>query len=86
MAAAAEEKVHDGPDFAPAGPRRHVDRQPRSDLRRQRQDLVLGAAQHHPVQLHGQFFEVRRAVGLPAEVGLLRGAVAFREREEAPSE
>ena len=45
--------------------------------------LVLRAAQHHAVQLHGQLLEVRRAVGLPAEVVVLGGAVALREREKA---
>ena len=53
---------------------------------RQRQHLILRAAQHHAVQLHGQLLEVRRAVRLPAVVGLLGGAIALRKREEAPSE
>ena len=63
-----------------------VDRQPRSQLRRQRQDIVLRSAQHDAVQLHRELVDVRGAAGLPAKLPFLRRAVALREREEAAPE
>ena len=83
---AADQQLHDFPHVARAGARRHLDRQPRPQLRRQRQDIVLRSAQHDAVQLHRQLVEVRRAVGLPAVVVLLGRAIALREREEAAAE
>jgi hypothetical protein len=54
-------------------------------LRREVEHLGLGAPHHDAVQLRPQLLEVARAVGHPAEPVVVRRAVAFGEREEAPA-
>ena len=77
------QELEDLLDRTRPGARRHFDRQPRPQLRRQREHVVLRAPEHDAVQLHGQLFDVRGAAGLPAVLSLLRRAVAFRERRES---
>ena len=86
VVALSREERQDLLDRPRACARGHSDRQPRSQLRRQRQDVVLRSAQHDAVQLDRELVDVRRAAGLPAELAFLRRAVALREREEAAPE
>jgi hypothetical protein len=67
-----EQDSDDRADFA--GPRVGIDfdGQPGAQLGGEIEYLVLGAAQHGAVQLNGQLIQVRRAVGHPAEVVLVR--------------
>ena len=86
LVALSRQERQDLLDRPRAGARGHSDRQPRSQLRRQRQDIVFRSAQHDAVQLHRELVDVRRAAGLPAKLAFLRRAVALREREEAAPE
>ena len=67
-------------------PGRHLDRNPRPQLRRQREHFVFRASQHDAVQLDRQLLDVRRAARLPAVFAFFGGTVPLGEGEKAAAE